>query len=252
MIASLKFFFYFLAIFLLVGIFIIFWLRKPLLYSNWDKDVRVLAKVTFLEDQSSFVLKDIRNWSYDESGPLDESVYFEQAFELKDLEKVWFYVQPLEASGLIAHTFLVFEFNESYGAAQRLGLSIETRRRVGEQYSLLKGALRGFMLTHIWATERDLTSRRTDYLGYTLQKYQLNLAKDQIRKIIIGFLNETNSLHTTPRFYNTLTYNCTSALAHYINQTIPGSIPWHYSFIFTGKSAEYLTRLGYISEAAVG
>ena len=45
------------------------WLRKPLLYSNWDKDVRVLANVEFSADQTSFSLKGIRNWSYTREGP---------------------------------------------------------------------------------------------------------------------------------------------------------------------------------------
>ena len=231
---------------MLLGLLVVVWLRKPILYSDWDRDVRVLAQVDLSVGDTSFSLKDIRNWSYSGDGPIDESVYFNQSYDLSSLEKVWFYVQPLEATGLVAHTFLVFEFKESYGAASKLGLSIETRRRVGEEYSLLKGALRGFMLTHIWASESDLTSRRTDFLGYKLQKYQLQLSKEQAGKLLVGLLNETHKLHSKPRFYNTLTYNCTSTLAHYINQTIPGSVPWHYSFIFTGKSAEYLRELSYI------
>ena len=102
------------------------------------------------------------------------------------------------------------------------------------------------MLTHVWAFEADLTSRRTDFLGYELQKYQLTLDKVHLGKILIAFLTQTKKLHSTPRFYNTFTNNCTNTLALYINQILPGSIPWHYSFILTGKSPEYLRELGYI------
>ena len=40
--------------------------------------------------------------------------------------------QKLDEVELIAHTFLVFEFDESYGPARYLGLSVETRRESGE------------------------------------------------------------------------------------------------------------------------
>lgn len=222
------------------------WLRKPLLYSNWDQDVRVLAEVEFSEDKSAFTLSDIRNWSYDNNGPVDDTVYLDKTYQFEDLEKAWFYLQPLEATGLIAHTFIVFEFKNEYGIASKLGLSVETRRKVGEEYSLLKGALRGFMATHIWATEADLTSRRVDYLGYQLEKYQLQIQAKNLRVLLRAFLDQTQDLHTKPQFYNTFTNNCTNSLASYINKSHPGSVPWHYSFIFTGKSAAYLEKLGYL------
>lgn len=237
--------FYLLFPFLLISLLAI-WLRKPLLYSNWDKDVRVLAEVELSADQSSLTLRGIRNWSYGNHGPVDETIYFDQEYKFKDLEKAWFYLQPLDATGLIAHTFVVFEFKGDYGKASKLGLSVETRRKVGQEYSLLKGALRGFMVTHIWATESDLTSRRTDYLGYKLEKYQLQLKPKHLKVVLKAFLNRTQDLHSHPKFYNTFTNNCTNSLAKYINQAHPKSIPWHHSFIFTGKSARYLRSLGYV------
>lgn len=236
-----------LSLILLFVALIALWLRKPLLYSNWDKDVKVLAKVKLAKNKKSFLLEGIRNWSYTEVGPIDESIYFNQDYNFEDLEKGWFYLQPLEFTGLIAHTFIVFQFKDTYKNVKKLGLSIETRRRVGEEYSLLKGALRGFMVTHIWATESDLTKRRTDYLGYKLEKYELNLTKKQLKEILLAFLVETKSLHTTPKFYNTFTNNCTNALAAYINKNQKNPvIPFHYSLIFTGRSSKYLKRLGYL------
>ncbi|MDA0682938.1 MAG: hypothetical protein O3A57_00785 [Bacteroidetes bacterium] len=40
------------------------------------------------------------------------------------------------------------------------GLLIEVRREVGEEYSVFGGAMRSFEITHIWATEKDLVTRR--------------------------------------------------------------------------------------------
>ena len=219
--------------------------KEPLRLAHWDEDVRVLAAVEISEDQASVNFKGIRNWTYTRDEVLTKD-YFSQSYQLEDLERTWFYLQPLDATGLIAHTFVVFEFAESYGDRRYLGISVETRRKQGEDYSLLKGALRGFMLVHTWATEADLTSRRTDYYDYELFKYELQLSLADQRGLFKAFARETNQLHTKPQFYNTLTYNCTNVLAYYANKVKSGAIPWHYSFILTGKSVEYLRKLGYI------
>lgn len=219
--------------------------KEPLKLANWDADVRVLAQVEIAEDESAIEFRGIRDWTYKRDVVLTED-YFNHTYQLADLEKIWFYLQPLDTTGLIAHTFVVFEFDESYGERRNLGISVETRRRQGQEYSLLKGAFRGFMLVHTWATEADLINRRTDYYDYELFKHELQLSDADKKGLLKAFARETNALHRSPKFYNTVTNNCTNALAYYVNQLKPGAIPWHYSFIFTGKSVEYLKKLGYI------
>lgn len=230
---------------LVVVLGLLFNFKKPLLLADWDDDVRVLAQVEISEDESNMVFKGIRNWTYAPEKVLTED-YFSQTYQLEDLKNVWFYLQPLDKSGLIAHTFVVFEFDESYGERRNIGVSVETRRQKGQEYSLLKGAFKGFMLVHTWATEADLTSRRTDYYDYQLTRHKLILSAADQKGLLKAFARETNSLHTKPKFYNTVTQNCTNALAKYVNQLKPDAIPWHYSYIFTGKSVDYLRSLGYI------
>jgi len=219
--------------------------KEPLRLANWDPDVRVLAQVDMSKDESEIEFRGVRNWTYARDEVLT-SDYFNQTYQLEDLERTWFYLQPLDATGLIAHTFVVFEFSEVYGDKRHLGISVETRRKQGEEYSLLKGAFKGFMLVHTWATEADLTSRRTDYYDYELFKHELQLSKADQKGLLKAFARETNQLHANPKFYNTVTNNCTNALAYYVNELKPGAIPWHYSFIFTGRSVDYLRSLGYI------
>lgn len=232
-------------------LFLLGWyFKEPLKFTAWDDDVRVLAQVEIPEDESSISFKGIRDWTYERDKVLTED-YFNHTYQLEDLEKVWFYLQPLDKSGLIAHTFVVFEFNETYGDKRHLGISVETRRRQGQEYSLLKGAFKGFMLVHTWATEADLTARRTDYYDYELFKYELQLSEADMKGLLKAFARKTAALQATPEFYNTITQNCTNALALYVNQIKPGAIPWHYSFVFTGKSVEYLKNLGYIKEPAL-
>jgi len=221
--------------------------KEPLRLAAWNEDVSVLAQVELSEDKSTLSFKGLRDWRYELNKVVSKD-YFAQAYKLEDLERVWFYSQPLDSTGLLAHTFVVFEFNESYGDRRELGISLEARKKVGEEYGMWKGAFKGFTLTHVWANAKDIVTRRTIYWDYELplQKHELQLSDADAQGLLKAFVAETNELHQQPRFYNTLTYNCANALAYYANKAKPGSVPWHYSFILTGKSVEYLNKLGYI------
>ncbi len=125
-------------------------LREPSLDRIWDEDVSVLAGVDISADET-VVLTQIRDWQYTVDATTSKS-YFDASFNPNDIVAMWMYEQQLGFSGLIAHTFVVFEFDESYERARYLGLSVETRREQGETYSVIGGALRSFEITHIWAT----------------------------------------------------------------------------------------------------
>ncbi len=235
--------FFILTAFLLCICFLLINFKKPLLNSNWDIDVTVLA-ATFV-DEEYFTIKGARDWQYENKTIMSQE-YFDQTYDFSDLQGATFYVQPLDYTGLIAHTFVVFHFDDSYGKYADLGISIETRRESGEKYSIIGGLFRKYELMHTWATEKDLTDRRIKFYDYELHQHNILIPLDQQVAILKQFLHQTNTLSTQPVFYNSAVNNCTSALAQYINGFAPGSIPWHYSFIFTGRADKYLQSLGYI------
>lgn len=218
-------------------------MRTPSLTREWDEDVSVLSGVSFSES-GEVTLGEVRNWTYDIES-IESKDYFEMTFNPDDIQGLWMYEQQLDSRGLIAHTFLVFEFDESYGEGRYLGLSIETRREVGEEYSVVGGALRSFEITHIWATEKDLVTRRVQYLDYPLVRHKLEISPEVRARIFSKFAAETAGLSHTPQWYNTLSNNCTSSLIRYVNESEPGAIPLHYSYVFTGKAEEYLRKLSY-------
>ena len=218
-------------------------LREPSLNRTWDEDVHVLAGVEISDDEI-VTLTQVRDWSYAVDS-IASKEYFDASFDPKDIVAMWIYEQVLDASGLIAHTFLVFEFDESYGRERYLGLSVETRREQGEKYSIIGGAFRSFEITHIWATEQDLVTRRVQYLDYPLTRYRLEIAAEYRSRIFLKFAQETQGLASVPRWYNTATNNCTSSLITYVNESEPNAIPFHYSYVFTGKTDEYLEQLGF-------
>lgn len=222
--------------------------REPSLTRTWDEDVRVLSEVRW-QDDGAVRLEQVRDWRYSREAVLSKE-YVSVAYDPDDVQGLWLYEQELGLGGRIAHTFLVFEFPESYGASRWLGLSVETRREVGERYSVVRGMLRSFELTHIWAHEEDLVRRRVELLDYPLTRYRVTVANEHVARIFRQLADETAALATTPRWYHTLSTNCTSTLIDYVNQIQPDAIPWHYSFVLTGRADDYLARLGYLDIAS--
>jgi hypothetical protein len=222
--------------------------REPSLERDWDEDVRVLAGVETLAD-GSVRLTSVRDWRYTRDSVVSKG-YFSERYDPSDILSLWMYEQELGFGGRIAHTFLVFEFPESYGNARWLGLSVETRREVGESYSLIGGVMRKFEVTHIWATEEDLVTRRVELLDYPLTRYRVTVPRAYLGRIFEQFAEETRMLATTARWYNTLTTNCTSSLVHYVNEVKPGAIPWNYSLVLTGRADTHLAELGYVDLAS--
>lgn len=218
--------------------------REPSLERTWDEDVAVLAGVELLPD-GTVRLTDVRDWHYARDSVVSKD-YFDARYDPADITGLWLYEQELGFGGLVAHTFLVFEFDESSGPERWLGLSVETRREAGEKYSILRGILREFEVTHVWATERDLVMRRVEHLDFPLTRYRLDVPEEYLGRIFLQFLRETAALATTPRWYNTLRTNCTSSLIEYVNQAEPGAIPRHYSSVLTGRADDHLKRLGYL------
>ncbi len=220
-------------------------MRTPSLDRSWDEDVGVLAGVDIGTDQS-ITLTNVRDWQY-AINSITAKRYFDETFNPDDIVNLWLYEQQLDSTGLIAHTFVVFEFKESYGRSKYLGLSVETRRELDEEYSVVGGALRKFEITHIWATEEDLVTRRVQFLDYPLTRYRLDIPAEYRAQIFRKFAEETRSLASQPQWYNTVTNNCTSSLLRYVNASEADAIPMHHSYVFTGLVDEYLEELGFKS-----
>ncbi len=222
--------------------------RRPSLDREWDEDVAVLAGVVQRPD-GRIALTDVRDWTYTRDS-ITAKRYFDRDYRPDDVVGMWLYEQALDGVGLIAHTFLVFEFDDSYGDDRWLGLSVETRRESHEEYSIVRGMLREFEVTHIWAKEADLVRRRVEYLDYPLRRYRLDIPVEYQARIFAKMTAETDALSQSPRWYHTALHNCTSSLIRYVNESEPDAIPLHYSYVFTGKIDEYLERLGYLDRGS--
>lgn len=207
--------------------------KKPRLDKNWVEHLAVMPTIDMRAD--GFALSPATDWNYDENGPTAKNtVSF--AAKYADLRNVWFVVEPQPGGGYAAHTLLLFEF----AGDRAIGVTVEARREVGEEYDAFQGLFNKFELAYIWSTSKELLGRRAVYLAKDVYVYPLALTERQKTDFLKALLAKTIEISTVPRFYNTATSNCTNELAKVAR------IPWHYSFILTGYSPQYLHKLKYI------
>lgn len=183
-----------------------------------------------------FTVTPVTDWTYTADGAEMQNYLRGQSYDMAELRNVWFVLEPQPGSTLAAHTFLMFEFTND----RLLGVTIEARREADEDYSAVRGAFNAFELAYVWGTARDLMTRRAVLLNHDLYMYPTQLSDEQRTRILQHLLERTQSLETSPRFYNTFTSNCTNELAK------ATKLRWHPAYILTGLSDEHLYRLGFI------
>ena len=191
---------------LVIGIWVFLELQSPDKTGPWQPQ---LARTAFAEIEDDHVhLHNVRDFTYHPDRSPDRIHYFDRAYYLGDLKRVWYGISHFGPMGL-AHNFLSFEFE----GGDYLSLSVETRLHPGEHYGALRGMLRQFNKMYVWATEQDIIGQRTHVRGENVMLYPVMLDDPQvIRDYFLKVIAETNDLHNSPDFYNTLFDSCLTNL----------------------------------------
>lgn len=218
-------------------------LREPRGDRLWDQEVAYVATAVFNED-GTITIKNVRDFVYGDQTVVSTEWIQETVINQEDIVRAWFVLEPFAEWEAVGHTLLTFELSD--GSAY--SFSVEARREKGESYSALKGLFNEYELTYSWGTERDFITRRVLYLAHPVHMYPLTLNTEQAQRLFIGLLEKTNNIARKPRFYNTLTANCTNVLAEMANEIKPGAIPWDVSWYLPGYSDRFLTRIGFIEQ----
>ena len=143
------------------------------------------------------------------------------------------------SSSAIAHVLLSFGFEDQ----GRLVFSVEIRREKTETYSEIGGFFKEFELIVIAADERDIVRLRTNIRRERTYLYRLRMTPAEIRALFLAYLAEANSLVNRPRFYHTLSGNCT-ILVYRMLRRILGPLPLSYRLWLSGYMPEYMYGVG--------
>jgi len=138
----------------------------------------------------------------------------------------------------IAHTIMSFGFDDG----RYLDFSIELRRTQNDQYSAISGFFKRHELVYIGADERDLMTLRK-MRHEQIQLYRLRTPPERARALLVEYIEQANDLAAHPKFYNTLTTNCTTTIFDMM-RAVTSSIPFDWRVILTGHLPSYLYEHG--------
>ncbi len=214
-------------------------LRQPSHDRDWREEIAVMPEIT--GQGPAYTIDRVRDWTYTTDN-ITQTTYHEGQYNIDDLVGTWLMVEPFGGSDAIAHTLILFEFQDE----SLLAITIEARKEKGEIYSALRGAFNTYELVYLWAEARDVLTRRARYLDHEIYVYPISLSDAQRRTFFQALVEETNQLAKTPRFYNTLFSNCTNELAK------TAGLKWNSAFITTGYAPQHLFKVGMIAGKADG
>jgi hypothetical protein len=202
---------------------------------NWAPDVAHTVTATIEGDR--VVVNNVRNFNW------QSDVDFDQRWEprtyylshLTDVDLIMSYWMG-EA---IAHTIVSFGFDNG----ERLAFSIETRKESDESYSSIAGFFKQYELAIVAADERDVVRVRSNIRGEDVRIYRLKMTPQNARRLLREYLDEANDLARTPRFYNTLSSNCTTLVFDMV-RVIHIGLPLDARVILAGYLPNYAYAVG--------
>ena len=201
---------------------------------NWAADVA--HGITGIIDGDRLSAREVRNFIWHTE--MDYTERWEQRiYDLSKLRSLdLFLVYWMGPS--IAHTIMSFGFDDG----RYLDFSIELRRVQDDQYSAVAGFFKTHELVYIGADERDLMTLRK-VRNEQIQLYRLRTPPARARALLVEYIEQANDLAVRPRFYNTLTTNCTTTIFDMI-RAVTSSIPFDWRIILTGDLPGYLYEHG--------
>lgn len=139
----------------------------------------------------------------------------------------------------IAHTLVSFGFDDG----EHLVFSVEIRKERGEAFSEVGGFFKQFELSLVAADERDIVQVRTNARGEDVFLYSIDMPVSTMRKLFLLYVETANDLVREPRFYHTVTANCTTIVYRMMQAIVPG-LPMDYRILLSGYLPDYLYQLG--------
>jgi hypothetical protein len=227
------------AFFVLFALLLAWWLSlAPSNARDWQPDVARLPTAEIQGDKVT--IHNVRNFDY--RSETDFTEHWEtRSYDLSKLRGLDLFV-IYWGSPSIAHTILSWDFDDG----QRLAISIETRKEVGESYSAVRGFFRQYELYYVVADERDVVGVRTNYRHEDVYLYPLRTPPARARAILLDYLKGINRLAEQPQWYNALSTNCTTTIRLHVADVVRG-VPHDWRWLANGYLDELLYEMGIVN-----
>ncbi|ANF81003.1 hypothetical protein A3K93_01555 [Acinetobacter sp. NCu2D-2] len=201
----------------------------------WNAEV---AEMLHYEQQGDLVtLHNVRNFDWHHDGSYTERWETRQ-FDLNQITGVNV-ITSYWMGPKIAHTLISFDFADQ----KPLTFSIEIRKEKDEDFSAIGGFFRKFELSLIASDEKDIVYTRSNIRGEQVYFFPVNMQKNEAKALFNAYLKKADDLRAEPKWYNTLTSNCTTLVFDMVQAVSNKPIPTDYRLIVSGYLPNYLYDL---------
>lgn len=143
----------------------------------------------------------------------------------------------------IAHTLVSFDFADQ----NPLVFSIEIRKEKDEAFSAIGGFFRQFELSLIASDEKDIIYTRSNIRGEQVYFFPVAMSKPAMKALFLEYLSKSDELRAQPKWYNTLTSNCTTLIFDMVQAIDPNKLPKDYRLLASGYLPNYLYDLNVLN-----
>jgi hypothetical protein len=225
------------SVYAVVVVGVLAWWSTIMPSNNRDWAPDVARSLTGVIEGNRLVVSNVRNFTWRSDTDFDQR-WEQRIYDLSHLHDVDL-ILSYWAGEAIAHLMVSFGFDDG----TRLDFSIETRKESGEPYSAIAGFFKQYELVIVAADERDVVRVRSNVRGEDVRIYRLRMQPADARALVHTYIEEANNLARTPRWYNTLTSNCTTLVFGLIRTIRPG-LPLDYRVLLSGYLPNYAYDLG--------
>ena len=202
---------------------------------DWAEDVsrHLIAQV----DGEVVTLQNVRNFDWRSNTDFTPR-WDTRRYDLRQLRStdmaVSYWMGPA-----IAHTLVSFGFDDGRGGTDYVAFSVEIRKERHDSFSAVAGFFKQFELALVAADERDVLRVRTNVRGEDVYLYRVDMPPAAMRSLFLAYVDQARGLSAKPRFYDTLTANCTTIVFE-MAQRIVGQLPLDWRLLASGYLPEYL------------